>query len=99
MVAWDHLHDWVLQRFWHDLTRVAILFRQRPPSVADLLAVRRCLPQFRDKPPAVIRALVPDSGVLALGVLPTPEARRVVETAKGEGLDVIAGRASVVAYL
>src|SRR5260370_14159124 len=99
MVAWDHLQDWVLQRFWPDRTRVAILFRQRPPSVADLLAVRRCLPQFRDKPPAVIRALVPDSGVLALGVLPTPEARRLIEAAKGEGLDVVAESASFVSYL
>jgi hypothetical protein len=99
MLTWDRSHDWVLQRFWNDLTRVCIRFRQGPPSVAELVALRRCLPQFRHMAPATVRAQIGNSGVLTLGVLPTPEARRLIETAQGEGLEIVAESASFVSFL
>jgi hypothetical protein len=49
--------------------------------------------------PATVRAQIGNSGVLALGVLPTPEARRLIETTQGEGLEVIAEGASFVSFL
>jgi hypothetical protein len=99
MLAWDHSHDWVLQRFWNDLTRVTIRFPQGTPSVVELAALRRCLPQFRNMSPAALRAMIGDSGMLALGVLPTPEAQRLIEKAPSEQLEVIAESASFVSYL
>jgi hypothetical protein len=99
MLNWDRSHDWVLQRYWNDLTRVTIQFRQGPPSVAELAALRRCLPQYRHTPPAKVRAMVPASGVLNLGVMPTRQARELIGVAQAEGLEVVAESASFVSYL
>jgi hypothetical protein len=55
--------------------------------------------QFRHTAPAAVRGMIGHSGVLALGVLATPEARRLIERAQGEGLEVVAENASFVSYL
>ena len=89
ITAWDTSHDWVLHCYWHDPTRVYISFKHCPPSVSELAALRRCVLQIRDMPPRAVRASIADSGKLALGVLPTLEARQLVESAKAEGLDVM----------
>ena len=60
---------------------------------------RRCLPQFRDLSPAAVRAQVGQSGELPLGVLPSPEGRRLIEAVQGQGLRVVAEGASSVGYL
>ncbi len=99
MLTWDHSHDYVLCRFWNDLTRVTIRFQVSPPSVQELAAIRRSLPEFRNMAPAAVRGRIGDSQQLSLGVLPTPEARRVIESAQAEGLEVIAESASFVSYL
>jgi hypothetical protein len=99
VLAWDRSHDWVLERFWHDRTRVSILFRQGKPSVAELAAVRRCLPQLRDMAPASLRDLIGDSGELRLGEMWTPDARRLIEAAQRQGLEVSAEDASFISYL
>lgn len=71
MLGWDRSHDWVLHWIRNDLTRVTIKFRQEQPSIAELAALRRCLPRFRHVPPAQVRAMAGATGMLELGVLPT----------------------------
>ena len=99
MPEWDRSHDWVLQRFWHDRTTVTIRCRRVPPSVADLAALRRCLPRFRHIPPADVLAAVGPEGVLALGDWPSTMAREIIEAAQAEGLSVVAQSAASVSYL
>src|SRR5262245_11770109 len=99
MMTWDRSHDYVLHRFWNDLTRVTIRFREAPPSVQELVALRRCLPQFRDVAPATLRGQIGDSRQLSLGEMPTPEARSVIEAAQAQGLEVVAESAAFVSYL
>ena len=99
MLAWDRTHDWVLQQILLDLTRVSIQFRQMPLSVAELVALRKCLPQFRDMAPAAVRDAVGEAGVLLLGVPPSPEARKLIRAAEAAGLQVVAEGASRVSYL
>jgi hypothetical protein len=99
MLTWDRSHDFVLHRFWYDLTRVTIRFRDVPPSVQELLALRRCLPQFRDVAPATLRSRIGDSRQLSLGEMPTPEARSVIEAVQAQGLEVVAESESFVSYL
>jgi hypothetical protein len=82
MLTWDRSHDYVLHRFWNDLTRVTIRFRDAPPSVQELVALRRCLPQFRDVAPATLLSQIGDSRQLSLGELPTAEARSIIEAAR-----------------
>ena len=96
---WDRTHDWVLHRHWEYLTRVTIRFRTGKPSLAELVAVRRCLPQFRYMPPAAVRETIGDSGELSLGVFPTLEGISIVEAARVEGLEVVTAGASSVSYL
>jgi hypothetical protein len=99
MLSWDHTHDWVVQRYYNDLTRVTIRFTHGVPNLAELLAVRRCLPQYRNTPPAELRALIGRAGSLPLGEMATREARRLAEAAKATGLDVVAEDASFISYL
>lgn len=99
MLEWDRSHDWVLERFWHDRTHVVIQLRQAPPSVAELVAVRRCLPQFRDMPPADLRAMIGDAGMLSLGVLPTAQAQQLIQAIEAQGLQVVTEDASRASYL
>src|SRR5579871_6824929 len=99
MLTWDRSHDYILHRFWNDLTRVTIRFSNAPPSVGELVALRRCFSQFRDVPPATLRSRIGDCRQLSLGELPTPEARSLIEAARREGLDVIAESTSFVSYL
>jgi hypothetical protein len=99
MLTWDRSHDYVLHRFRNDLTRVTIRFRDALPSVQELVALRRCLPQFRDVAPATLRSQIGDSRQLSLGGMPTQEARSVIESAQAQGLEVVAESASFVSYL
>jgi hypothetical protein len=99
MVSWDRSHDWVVQRYYHDRTRVTIRFPQGTPSINELIAVRRSLPRFRDTPPAELRAAIASTGSLPLGEMPTPDARRLVEVAREAGLSVLAENVSVFSYL
>jgi hypothetical protein len=99
MLTWDRSHDYVLHRFWNDLTRVRIRFHNTPPSVHELVALRRCLPRVRDVAPAALRSQIRDCRELSLGEMPTPEARRIIEAAQAQGLDVVAESASFVSYL
>jgi hypothetical protein len=97
MLSWDRSHDYVLHRFWNDLTRVTIRFGAAPPSAQEIVALRRCLPQFRNIAPAALRDQIGDSQQLSLGEL--PEARRLIEAAEAQGLAVVAECASCVSYL
>lgn len=99
MLAWDETHDWVLERIFNDLSRVTIHFRHASPSIAELAAIRRCLPEFRDKAPAAVRAAIGDSGQLSLDTMPSPEARRIIDAAKRQGLQVSAECASFVSFV
>jgi hypothetical protein len=99
MVSWDQTHDWVVRQFYNDLTRVTIRFSEGVPSVSELIAVRRSLPQFRDTPPAELRAAIAGTGSLLLGEMPTREARRLIEAARDTGLNVLADNVSFISYL
>jgi len=99
MLTWDRSHDYVLHRYWIDLTHVTIRFAKCPPSVKELVALRRCLPQFRNVAPATLRSQLSDSPYLSLGEMPAREARNVIEAAQAQGLEVIQKSASFIRYL
>src|SRR5580692_9510375 len=99
MLDWDPSHDWVLYRSRRDLTRVTVQFRDTSPSVIELAGLRRYVSHLRDTPPAALRDAVGIYGMLTLGTLPTPDARRLIDAAEAQGLKVVAERFSVVGYL
>jgi hypothetical protein len=99
MRIWDDTHNWVLQRFWKDLTRVSIRFEKSRPTVRELGALRRCLPQFQNTPLLALREKIGEIAALQLGIMPTPEARVLIDAARKYGLHAIAESASRVSYL
>jgi hypothetical protein len=99
MLAWDRTHDWVLHRFFNDLARITIHFSAGRPSLAEIAALRRCLPQFRDIAPAAVKEKIAGSRTLSLEVMPTPGARKLVEALQNEGLQALADDVSYVSYL
>ncbi len=83
MLSWDRSHQYVLYRYWNDRTRLTIRFQAATPSLQELVALRRCLPQFRDVPPAAMRSQIGDSQELSLGDMPSRDARKLIETIEG----------------
>jgi hypothetical protein len=99
MLAWDRTHDWVVERYFNDLTRIVIHFQSNQPSAQELLALRRVFSQFRDVPPSQIRDAVGGCGKMDIGEMPTHEARGLVERASAEGLIVDSRNVSTISQL
>jgi hypothetical protein len=99
MFQWNRTHDWVLQCFETDRADLTVLFDGARPSLRELAALRRCLPEFRHLPPAATRNRAGTSGRLELGELPGPEARRLVEDLQHAGLRTELRNTSCVSYL
>jgi hypothetical protein len=99
MVEWERNHDWVLHRVFHELTSLTIQFAVEKPSVKELIALRQCLPKFRDTPPAALRGMIGDSGTLDLGLLAERDARGIMKMLQAEGLKFVARDASTISYL
>ena len=99
MAEWDQSHDWVVFcREWHraDLT---IVFDTPRPSVHELAALRRCLPDFRDLPPAEALARAGTAGRMELPDLPGQDARRLAENLRQAGLKSVLRNTSAMSYL
>jgi phosphatidylserine/phosphatidylglycerophosphate/cardiolipin synthase-like enzyme len=99
MLEWDRTHDWVVHCFESDRAELTVLFDGARPALRELAALRRCLPEFRDLPPATARARAGADGRLALGELPGPEARRLSDDLRRAGLRAELRNTSAVTYL
>jgi hypothetical protein len=98
MASWDRSHEYVVHRTFHERTQLTIHFAAGAPTVAELVAVRKCLPNFGNMNPSAFRALIGDTGSVSLGVLETRQAREIVKWAPTEGLKIVAENASFVTY-
>lgn len=98
-IEWDRSRDWVLIRYERVFASVTIEFDHDDPSIREILAVRQCLPQFRDTPPKAIREHLGTNGRFHLGQMAQDVADELVETATQNGLCMKAERFSRVSYL
>lgn len=99
MLTWDRTLDWVLYRTHYNVAEVTIRFRLTKPSADELAVLRRCLPGLRDVAPASVRAMIGERGHYSPGVMPTPDARMLIEVAEAHGLRADAVNASYVGYV
>jgi hypothetical protein len=99
MVDWDRSHDWVLTCYESDRAELTVLFDQSQPSVHELVALRRCLPAFREVSPADARTRAGAGGRLELGELAGPEARRLLDELRRAGMRTELRNTSTVSYL
>jgi hypothetical protein len=96
---WDRSHDWILLRRFHDRAMISVAFERGQPSVGELIALRKCLPQFRDMSPAALRDSAGSSGRLDLGEFDGILVRPLVEKLEREGLAVAVRKTSFISYL
>jgi hypothetical protein len=99
MIHWDRTHDWVLQCFESDRAELTVLFDGARPSLRELAALRRCLPEFQQLAPAAARDRAGAGGRVELGELPGPEARRLLDCLRQAGLRAELHNTSCVSYL
>jgi hypothetical protein len=99
MIHWDSTHDWVLTRFESDRAELTVLFDEASPSLRELIALRRCLPEYRQLTPAAARDRAGTGGRVELGELPGPEARRLSEGLQQAGLRSELRNTSRISYL
>jgi hypothetical protein len=99
MLDWDRSHDWVLTCYESDRAELTVLFDRSLPSLHELVALRRCLPTFRQMSPADARARAGGGGRLELGELAGPEARLLLDKLRRAGLRTELRNTSNVSYL
>ena len=90
---------WALSATHVNQTALRVIFEGDIASVAELKALRKLVDKYRDVPPSEVRAEVGQTKELSLGVLPQPEAARVIERGRGLGLRIAAAGASYISYL
>lgn len=66
MIEWNRSHDWEVRKVIQNRYRVTVCIEGASPSVVELMAVRCCLPEFRDLPPVNLRNAIAQSGGLVL---------------------------------
>jgi hypothetical protein len=99
MAEWDRSRDWVVVRNETDRAEVTVVFAGPRPSLHELAAVRRVVPDFQNKPPAEALARMGDGGRLEVDELPGPEARRMAAALQAAGVRVTVRNTSRVTYL
>src|SRR5579872_1257658 len=99
MEEWDRSHSWVIHRTRHDRARITIRFKENSPSGTELLAVRDCFHQFRDKPPKDIKAMIADRGELPVGIVAGRQVHWIKDKVAKLGLKLIVEDASYVSHL
>ena len=77
MFEWDRSHNWVVHRFHLDRAELTVVFEAERPSLAELAVLRRCLPEFRNVPPATARDRAGKKGRLEFGELHGPESEAI----------------------
>jgi kynureninase len=99
MIYWERSHEWVLYKTYYCRTSITIYFQQDTPSVAEMFAVRKCLPQFCNIPLAELRESIAKVGSLFLGEMDTREAREIITVTRNAGLNTIEKSRSFISYL
>ena len=79
---WDGSEQWVLLKVEQHLTRLTLRFTTKEPSISEIQAVRRLLPQYQQLPPAQVKAILGDCGEFELPLLPRAEAEKLSAQAK-----------------
>jgi hypothetical protein len=99
MIDWERTHDWLLHCFAHDLAQLTILFDHDRPSLRELMALRKSLPEFGDLSPAAARERARAIGRVALEEMWGPEARRLAVRLQHAGLRTEIRNTSYISYL
>ncbi|MCC7422850.1 MAG: hypothetical protein IT428_21445 [Planctomycetaceae bacterium] len=99
MLEWDRSHKYELVRFFTEVIRITIHFRDGVASIAEMRSLRRALPEYRNMPPAEFRERLRSIPALDLGELPGQVARSLISQLRQEGLQVVSENASRYGYL
>ena len=98
-IQWDPSHTWELHRYHCSRAQLIVAFEQDGPSAAELLALRRCVPAFRNVPVQELHRRIGKSNHINLGEFPTIDCRTLATSLKEAGLKVEALDRSSTNYL
>lgn len=99
MIDWNRSHDWEVRKSFQTRYRVRVCFEGALPTAAELVAVRRCLPQSRNLPPAEFRRTIAQSGGLELEELGEIEFQSLKQRLEAEKVRYRVDRESCTSYL
>lgn len=99
MSDWDRSHEYVLVRFVKERAHLELHFTPGAASSADLIAIRKGLPEFRHVSPAALRKHLGTSGHLDLGDHPRSVALERMAVLRQQGLTVSATEFTRVDHL
>ncbi|MCC7423420.1 MAG: hypothetical protein IT428_24350 [Planctomycetaceae bacterium] len=86
MHDWDRSHSWIVHRCNYRQSRVVIHFVAETPSVSELMAVRRAIPEFRDTSPAALRSMIGSTGVLRTKTMNPNDVKSALRLALSQNL-------------
>lgn len=99
MTDWNRSHDWEVRKSFQTRYRVTVCFEGLTPTAAELVAVRRCLPQSRNLPPAEFRRMIAQSGGLELEELGEIEFQWLKQRLEAEKVRYRVDREPCMSYL
>lgn len=88
MIDWDRTHDWEIQCIYWEQAQLTIRFRGAVPSIAEIVALRRNVSEFRHRPPAEIREMLGATGRFVLAEAAGRDARQLRTELERDGLTV-----------
>lgn len=95
-LRWDRKHRWTVQEFHYKRSRVTIHFAGPNPTTAELMALRRWVPELSSVPPAALKARLAGKGCYPLDLMKPDEAPGHARWLEQNGLRAVVEDASYV---
>jgi len=96
---WDGSERWVVDRYFEDETVVRIFFSAGRPTVREVVAIRKLLPEYRDLPPGEVVRRLGSTGSMTVDAMSTARAGELTEHARLLGLVTETIDASHIGYM
>ena len=96
---WDGTEDWVLYKLFIEQTTLTVHFAGQTPSIQEIIALRKLLPEDRYLPPGEVRTAIGHNKTLELPIKQQPEASFLAERGQSLGLNISEEDTSYIYYL
>ncbi len=85
---WDGTEDWGLHKLFIEQTTVTVHLAGQTPSIQEIVALRKLLPEDRYLPPDEVRTAIGNNKTLELPIKQQPEASFLAERGRSLGLNI-----------
>jgi hypothetical protein len=96
---WDGSDEWGLMAIYNPQSSLKISFAGSQATIKEIIAVRKLIVAYQNTPAIEIKSLFQNKQEIDLGIMPSIEARRIIDRARQLNLEIIATDVSVTNYL